>query len=241
MKNLPKNWITAGTIDFELKKYELLAYLKASSESFQSLKIYPHLADLIEHHRQLEQLKNEKEAVRSLFPKAIRSMDFRSGQLSYSSLIPEDDLMKEINQIGDYARPRIKKQIEEGVEIFEFVKGQLQFEPVGILPIYRREGYLFISRVAEPNLHVFRYKSSLLKYAGDRFRNISIWLVDTFRRSLGQTLEALKLRLVREIKELPNPATWRIHSSHHFPLEETLLPISKRLLLQEVAKGRGEV
>lgn len=235
MKSLPKNWITEGTIDFEFKKYELLAYLKSSSQSFQSLKIYPPLADLIEHHRLLEELKNSKDAVRNLFPKAISHLDLNSGKISYFSKVPDDTIMREINQIGEFARPRIKKKIDEGIEIFEFVKDQLEFEPVGILPIYKREGYLMLTRESNAEVYVFRYKSSLLEYAGDRFRNISFWLIQTFTRSLTQTFEQIKLKLIREIKELPNPATWRIHSQQYFPLEETLLPISKRLLLNAVA------
>ncbi|MHA7129144.1 hypothetical protein [Algoriphagus namhaensis] len=236
MNTLPKNWITRGTIDFEYKKYELLAYLKASGQSFKSLKLYPPLADLVDHHRLLQELEEGRESVSSLFPKRISHLDIQSAKIKYESTIPEDKVMKEIRQIAEFAKPRIRSKIEEGVEIFEFVKGQLAFEPVGILPIYKNEGYVLLTREDQQEIHAFRYKSSLIEYAGDRFRSISIWLIDTFRKSLAQTLEQIKLRLIKEIKDLPNPATWRIHSEQDFPIHETLVPISKRLLLNAVSR-----
>ncbi len=239
MKNLPKNWITEGTIDFELKKYQLLAYLQASDHSFKSLRLYPPLADLVEHHRLLLELLSGNENVKSLFPKRIKGLDFESGQISYESLVQDDNLIQEINEIAEFARPQIKSKIEEGIEIYESVKGSLKFEPVGILPIYKREGYVFITGQARSELMVFRYKSSLLEYAGDKFRSVSLWLVKEMKRSIGQTLENLKVKLIREFKELPNPATWRIHTNEPIPIQETLLPIGKRLLLAEIVRGES--
>jgi len=236
MKSLPKNWITEGTIDFEYKKYQLLAYLKASGESFQSLKLYPPLADLVDHHQNLTDLKSSADSVRALFPKRITKIDVKTGNLDYSEVFGDNEVIKEIHEIADYARPKIKEKIEEGIEIFEFIKSKIEFEPVGILPIYRREGYVLLTRETRPEISVFRFQSSLLEHAGDRFRSISIWLIKTLKKTIFQTMEQIKLSLIREIKELPNPATWRIHSEYDVPLQETLLPISKRLILTTVVE-----
>ena len=105
---------------------------------------------------------------------------------------------------------------------------------MGIVPKYNQEGYSLMSSDHKKYIHAFRYKSSLQHFAGEKFRSISMWLVGVFQRSLVNTLEKIKMDLVREIKELPNPATWRIHSHNEFPIEETLSPISKGLLLKSV-------
>ncbi len=144
--------------------------------------------------------------------------------------------MKEINLITDFALPRLKEQIEEGKAIYDFVEEQVVFEPVGIKPIYNREGFLFIIMEHSQEVHAFRYKSGLFQLAGEKFRSVSLWLLAIFQRSLVKTLESLKLHLTREVKELPNPATWRLHSAQTIPIEETLVPLSKRLLLQSVAE-----
>ena len=236
MKTLPKNWITEGTIDFEYKKYQLLAYLQATEKEFKAVKIYPVLGDLIEHHRTLKELESGKMALKSLFPKALNGIDLQNSQLVYEPKIQDGTLMEEISQISAFAMPRIEHQIEEGKAIYDFVEEQVEFEPIGILPIYNREGYILLTRENRHDVHAFRYKSNFLQLAGEKFRTISLWLVGVFQKTLVQTLEKLKMQLVKEIKELPNPATWRLHSQNQFPIEETLLPVGKRLLLRSVTE-----
>ncbi len=234
MTTLPKNWITEGLIDFEFKKYQLLAYLQETNKHFNEMKLYPVLSELIDHYRDLNELKSDSIELSKLFPKRLDSIDFQKGKLNYQSKVSEDALMKELSMITEFALPKLVSQIEEGRTIYDYVEDQLEFEPVGIVPIYNQEGYILMSREKKNEIHAFRYKSSLLHFAGEKFRSISMWLIGVFQRSLVNTLEKIKMDLVREIKELPNPATWRIHSQQEFPIEETLIPISKRLLLKSV-------
>ncbi len=41
MESLKDNWLTEGLIDFEYKKYVLLAYMKRVKESFGRVELYP--------------------------------------------------------------------------------------------------------------------------------------------------------------------------------------------------------
>ena len=234
MRTLPKNWITEGLIDFEYKKYQLLAYLQEAEREFRAVKLYPVLGDLIEHHRTLNELNSGRTELRNLFPKALNGIDFSTAQLKYEAKVEEDSLMQEINQITSYALPKLKHQIEEGKAIYDFVEELVEFEPVGIQPLYNREGFILMTQESTVDVHAFRYKSSYLQMAGEKFRSITLWLVGIFQKSLFTTLERLKMQLIQEVKELPNPATWRLHSPHAVPLEETLIPISKRLVLQQI-------
>ncbi len=236
MKTLPKNWITEGLIDFEYKKYQLLAYLQATEKEFKAVKLYPSLSDLIDHHRTLRELESGKTELKNLFPKALNGIDLQNAQLRFESKVQEGNVMEEIAQITAFALPKLQHQIEEGKAIYDFVEEQVEFEPVGLLPIYTREGYIFMTQESQSEVHAFRYRSNFLQLAGEKFRSISFWLIGIFQRSLVYTLEKLKLHLIKEIKELPNPATWRLHSPHHFPIEETLIPVSKRLLLRSVTE-----
>jgi hypothetical protein len=47
MADLNKNWLTEKYIDFEYKKYVLLAWLQEVNNNFQDQKLYPFLAQLI--------------------------------------------------------------------------------------------------------------------------------------------------------------------------------------------------
>ncbi len=234
MKTLPKNWMTEGLIDFEYKKYQLLAYLKETNSQFEDVKIYPALSDLIDHHRVLEELHSGKLELHKLFPKNLESIDFQRAKLNFSSRVKSGEVMEEVSKITTFALSKFANQIEQGKGIYDYVEDQLEFHPVGIIPIYNREGYVLLSQGASSDIHAFRYKANLIQIAGEKFRSISIWLIGVFRRSILNTLEKIKLELAKEIKELPNPATWRLHSKRVFPIEETLLPIGKRLLLKTV-------
>lgn len=234
MKTLPKNWITEGLIDFEYKKYQLLAYLQEADREFQAVKLYPMLSDLIDHHRILHELISGKTELSNLFPKALNGINFQKAQLQFEQKVEDGEIMKEISQITEYALPKIASQIEEGKSIYNFVEEQVEFEPVGIQPIYNREGFILMTREAHSDVHAFRYKSNLLQMAGEKFRSITFWFVGIFQKTLVNTLEKLKMQLIREVRELPNPATWRLHSPYAVPIEETLIPISKRLVLQQI-------
>lgn len=234
MTQLAKNWITDGLIDYEYKKYQLLAYLQGVNQQFSANRLYPFLGDLIAHHRELNQFKFNKSEMSALFPKDLHSIDWQKRVLNYKSKIGDDDLMNELSLITEYALSQMNGQIKAGKEIYDLVELQLEFEPVGIVPIYKREGYVLFSRESKNDILAYRYKADLLQYAGEKFRMIKMWLVNVFQQSLVNTLEKIKMELVKEIKELPNPATWRIHSKQDFPLEETIIPISKRLLIKTV-------
>ena len=47
MKSLSETWFAEGYIDFELKKYTLLAYLQEVNKHFNESKLYPLLSDMI--------------------------------------------------------------------------------------------------------------------------------------------------------------------------------------------------
>ena len=234
MKTLPKNWLTEGLIDFEYKKYQLLAYLQEAEREFRSVKVYPVLSDLVEHYKLLKEIESGKAALKSLFPKELNGIDFQTNQLYFQPKIEDGQLMEELSQITAFAIPRVYGQIKEGRGILDFVEGNLVFEPVGIQPIYNKEGYLMVTQENHSDIYTFRYKSDFLQMAGEKFKNISFWLVGIFRRSWVMTLEKLKLHLIREIKDLPNPAAWRLHSQQHFPIQETILPVGKRLLINQL-------
>ena len=71
MEKLEVNWLTEGIIDFEYKKYLLLAYFKTVKESFTRIELYPYLADLVFHYRNLQLIKDNQQLLCESFPKEI--------------------------------------------------------------------------------------------------------------------------------------------------------------------------
>ncbi|WP_143961662.1 type 2 periplasmic-binding domain-containing protein [Litoribacter populi] len=234
MKTLSDNWFAEGLVDFEYKKYILLAYLQHAQHEFDHVKLYPVLGDLIRQHQALTAFQKEKSNLNDAFPKKLTGADLSKLRLNYEKLVEDGELMKELEQIIEFALPKLKSHIESGKDIYNFLEQHMEVEAVGLTPIYQREGYVFLTQEKDSQVFIYRYEISLFQHSLDKFRSILLRLVKKVNRSLVNTIDQIKLDLARTYQELPNPATWRIHSKHKVPLNESLVPISKRLLLQHI-------
>ncbi|MDX5348358.1 MAG: hypothetical protein LPK19_14070 [Hymenobacteraceae bacterium] len=235
MKTLPQNWLTDGLIDFEYKKYLLLDYLQATKTEFESQRLYPVFSDLIMHYRNLLQIKEHKQLVYEQFPKRISRADFEKLELVYQKIVEDDETMQQLEEIIQYAAPRFETAVSEGKEIYDFIESNLEFTPVGITPIYKNEGYLFLDSAHGKETQVYLYQISIFENLYEKYRGINTRLLDTVRRGLTETYENLKIRLTKEHKALPNPAVFAVISKFPFPLEHSLLPIAKRTLVKYVS------
>lgn len=234
MTELQKDWLTDGLIDFEYKKYILLAYLKDIRLRFEEQKLYPFMADLVFHYQNLLKVKESKELIYELFPKSISRADFKKLKVSYQKIIQDDEVMQEIEDILTYALPRMKGALTQGRELFELVEHHLEISPVGLTPLYANEGYIFIQVDKVPEVNIFRYQVSVFENAHENYRSINTTYVDKEVKSIANTYESIKLNLVRKFADLPNPASYLVLSRLSFPLPETLLPVAKRLLIKHI-------
>lgn len=234
--NLSKDWITQGLIDFEYKKYMLLAYLQMVRKSFSRVELYPYLADLVFHYRNLLAIKENKLLLRDSFPKELSLEDLQKLEVSYRQLIEDDAVMGEIESIINYALPQIKESLQEGSVIYEYVEGQCEIAPVGVTPLYANEGYLFVSQPPEKETDIFRYQVSIYEDSNEQLRGLQTIFLETQTKSPLSTYEGIKLGLLKRFKDLPNPATFVIVSKAKFPQTETLMPVVKRLFVKHLSK-----
>lgn len=231
MERLEENWITQGLVDFEYKKYILLAYLQHISHKFDEQKLYPELADLIQHYRNLQQLKNSQEQIRNNFPKKLTHLDLKNFLAHYELTMNEEEYMEEISLILEYGLPRMEKKVKDGKEIYENIEHRLAFEPIGIEPLQKDWGYLFIKNGQEKQTQVYAYTLSIFESMKEKYRSVKTVFIDQYNLSISQSFEHIKLELIRVNKELPNPATYLISSNISLPYRESLLPIAKRKLM----------
>src|SRR5574339_256559 len=96
MEKVSKDWITQGLIDFEYKKYLLMAYLQTVKSSFGKVELYPFLADLVFHYRNLQALKDNKALLKESFPKELSIEEWKRLELSYKEMIEDDSVMSEL-------------------------------------------------------------------------------------------------------------------------------------------------
>lgn len=235
MEKLKHDWLTDGLIDFEYKKYILLSYLQNVKNSFDKTELYPHLADLVHHYQNLVALKENKESLTKNFPAKAEGLDMKKLEIIYHELIQDDEIMKELGDIIEYAVPMFKNSLEEGKEIYEFVERNCELSPVGLLPLYVDEGYLFIHTSTSSDTSIYRYQVTLIQQASENYRGIHVSFVEKLTKGIGETYETLKTGIIKKFKDLPNPATFIIHSKLHFPFTPTLVPVAKRLLVRYIS------
>ena len=96
MKQLSETWFAEGRIDFELKKYTLLAYLQEVNKYFNENKLYPQLADIVFHYNNIAAFRENKKYLQEHFPKKLSGIQLEKLQLLYEQLIQDDELMQEL-------------------------------------------------------------------------------------------------------------------------------------------------
>lgn len=235
MKTLSETWFAEGFIDFELKKYTLLAYLQEINKYFTQNKLYPQLADIIFHYNNIVAFRENKKYLQEHFPKKMTGIQLEKLQLLYEQMIEDDELMQELENIIHYSAGKMKSIICSGTEIYEFVEDKINITPVGLIPLDTQEGYFFLSSGNVKSTRVYQYRLSIFEKHDEKYRSIKTAFIDNWVRSISSTYEQIKSELIRHRKDLPNPAVYSIETELSFPVEETLLPVAKRSLVKIIS------
>ncbi len=236
MKNLSETWFAEGYIDFELKKYTLLAYLQQVNTCFHENKLYPQLADVIFHYNNLFQFRRNKEFLQQQFPRRLSQVDLQRLTLLYEAMIADDGVMQELEDIIHFSLNQFKSTIEGGTELYEFVENRMEISPVGIVPLDTQEGYFFLRDGNSSETKVYEYRLMFFEKQSSKYRSIRSSYVSSWQGSIVNTCERIKAELVRNRSYMPNPAVYNIQTALAFPVEETLLPIARRFLVRYITE-----
>ena len=144
MQRLSKDWLTEKHIDFEYKKYMLLAYLKDVSENFEKTRLFPYLSDLVEHYRNIVAIKENKKNIYNSFPKRADKANMEKFKIIYTKMIEDDEIMQALESIINFSIPKFEQYLAEGKKIYDFIEDHLYIFPVGISPLNESEGYMFL-------------------------------------------------------------------------------------------------
>lgn len=237
MSHLSETWFIEGNIDFESKKYTLLAFLQKIQHHFDEHRLYPQLSDVLFHYRNLMAFKENKTLLKSRFPKKLTGLQIEEVRLIYEEIVSDDELMAEIEAIVQYSLRKIQSAIATGTDLYDFVEDNMTITPVGLLPIEAKEGYFFLSDGHGRSVRVYEYQLSLFEQANDPFRALRTQYIAAWERNWVNTHESIKSELMRSFKKYALPAVYAIETRLRFPVEETLLPVAKRRLVQYLCQG----
>ncbi|MCC5915307.1 MAG: hypothetical protein JJU46_13095 [Balneolaceae bacterium] len=233
---LSLNLFTKVGDDLEKRRYIILAELQRISAEFQYYKIYPHLSRITELHRTLTEILTRLSDLRSKFPKRISKIDWVNQTIEHEVVFVDGTDLSAVEDLIQWTLPQLEKVIQEGVAIHEFVEKELNVEHVGILPNYREEGYFFLPDNRSRKLNLFRFEISIFHSSEDRYRSLKTRLLKSLKQGDAHLSPgSIKLDLIREERELPNPATYSFDISLDFPFDQTVLPVAKRKLMQAIS------
>lgn len=235
MKSLNKNWLTENSLDFEYKKYVLLAYLQSVEKEFELQRLYPALSDLVEHYRNVVIIKENAEQLNQLMHKNIKQIDLQRLKFIYDKIEEFEGLPVELEEIIEYSIPQFKKQLEEGKKIYQFIEQQIRIEPLGLFSLNKDEGYMFLHQSNNSKTQVYQYHITIFDQPDEKYRAINTTYIDEFNLGISTSFQSIKSELIRTRKQLPNPSTFVVESEHTFPLNESLLPVAKRMLVRYTA------
>lgn len=234
--SLSIDMFTKVQTDYEINQYKILAALKTIREDFKKNKIYPHLSHLVELYTTLKEISNRLEDLRNDFPKRIKKIDFVNEVIEHEVVFMEETDLSRVEELIHWALPLIQDAIEEGKAIYEYVDEEIELEEVGIVPNYIDEGYFFVPDNEESKLLLFQYEVTVFESSQDKYRSLKTGLLKELEeRFAHQSPNAIKLDLISQRKELPNPATYSMHTDLYFPFKETIFPVAKRKLMKKVS------
>jgi hypothetical protein len=202
-------------IDFEHKKWLLYSFIKEIEDDFNLYKLYPSIEQVKFNISNLEKWKYSKELY-SL--KKVKGIDFERLTLLYD-MEDESKEIKEIDKIVNFSILNLNDVFNKGKEIFRKIETSLIWNTIGLIPEYRSEGYLLIQ--IDKWINIFKYKIFL--------DFIDIDFLTRKEISLYNTSNNIKLNLIKDYKELPNPMVFEIKTDD-YPLEDSIIPIIKKVL-----------
>ncbi|MEM7036228.1 MAG: hypothetical protein AAF570_04545 [Bacteroidota bacterium] len=236
MKQLSTNWFVEGLQDFEYKKYLLLAYLQWVKLRFDNSELYPAFSELIQHYQNLIAFQETKGQLEGQFPRKITGLDPSQWQLIYESMVESDESLKDVEEIVEYSIPRVRHKLERGKSLYEFIDESISINAVGLLPLYRDEGYILLQRGANSPIKAYSYHLTVFESANEKFRGIHVQPVTTFDYSLTNTFETIKLNLIKTNRALPTPATFSVFSKLRLPEQTAVMPVAKRKFMRHLAR-----
>ena len=120
--------------------------------------------------------------------------------------------------------------------IYEYVESQCEISPVGVTPLYAKEGYLFVTQPPEKETNIYRYQMSIFEGSQEQLRSLNTEFIESVAKSPLNTYERIKLDLIKKFRDLPNPAAFLILAKMKFPFSETLMPVAKRLFVKHISQ-----
>lgn len=237
MKKLTIEILINAAEDAEYSRYQVLAALKEYLDFLHKNKLFPPLADLIEIKNLIIQIFESKAKLNDQFPKTLLKFDLNKKKSVYEESEYSEKELDQMFNLITWILPQINEAIHEGKSIFDFVDENLVFAEVGIIPLYKNEGYLLVPDNKNRIVNLYRFETTLIDVCNEQMRSLKTNFIHSYGNNEfnKKFSNDLKLELIKSFSDLPNPLIYKVETDLDFPFDETILPVAKRKLMQQLA------
>ena len=195
MEKLNINTFISAATDSEMSQYLVLGTLKNYLEQFHKNKLYPPFGELVELNQNLNSLRNKRADLSGKMPSKLLGFDFENKRLIYEKNRLNETEMDKVFEFIEWALPKIKEGLDEGKAIYDFVDDNIKIEEIGILPLYKDEGYFLIPDIKNHEFQVFRFELSIISSSDIPLRSLKTNFVETLICSHRMRLTGNMLQL----------------------------------------------
>ena len=235
------DWVFQEPIDFEHKQYVLLDFLQKMDKQLQNLKLYPNFQQISLHLASIN-LITEKGQYLTL----TRVLKDPDDEILISDLLvnglplfTKEEIL-EIYKVCLYSNDRIKDFFNQAKALWDVANDSISIEPIqNPKNIEPKEGLFFIKDNGLTYLYEFTIKL-IKKGAVDTkcvIKKVCICEEDSFEEKLSEVKKSL-IKNINDPKIYKNLIVFKVHHTEQFPFKETLLPISKRKVMNYMIQSK---
>lgn len=219
-----RRWMEVlGHGDLELAEYRVRALEQRARQGFRMGELIPHLPLVGELHRTVCALLNTVQGLAPTRPGAITGIDWLRGTVQREAVAPEEDTSGWADFLR-WAEGLLTPLVEEGRTLLAFVESKIRLQPVGILPMITREGFLAVEVGAEA-WRAWRFSSFV--QTGLQAAALNVQEEPSVEAPHPQGVREVLRKRYADRSAL---ACFSIHTDVPFPVEATLLPAARRPL-----------
>ena len=235
------DWVFQEPIDFEHKQYVLLDFLQKMDKQLQNLKLYPNFQQISLHLASIN-LITEKGQYLTL-TRLLKDPDDEiliSDLLANSLPLFTKEEILEIYKVCLYSNDRIKDFFNQAKALWDVANDSISIEPIqNSKNIEPKEGLFFIKDNGLTHLYEFTVKPIKKGVVDTKcvIKKVCTCEEDSFEEKLSEVKKSL-IKNINDPKIYKNLIVFKVHHTEQFPFKETLLPISKRKVMNYMIQSK---
>jgi hypothetical protein len=229
MIRLSKDWLIEPVFDYEYKSYQILAYTAQAQEKFEKSMIFPYLGDIQFHIRNINSYQEAITGLEKEMKTDLIGIDLKRKQLIREDL-KEDAVVATLHEVAEFASYKLANIYQRGMEEKEKLKELIHISPVGILGATNTGGLLLLNQARKTRVYKYQYRMVRRPHGNEAYKDVVTQFIG--ERNVGILPDFQKLKM--EYVSGGEYNTYLIECDSSVPVFETVMPITKEYLLEEV-------